>query len=131
VSVADRLKQIHQSMDTVNLFRPITKFSAEIDSPDSVSEVAFTQVHPLRHLNTCPVHRRSGGLAYGATYSGPIGVILDPTFDEFKYSELPFHSTLCGSCSDYAPHFLLYNSPSIHGDVLQPHSAGRREFVPA
>jgi acetolactate synthase-1/2/3 large subunit len=39
VSVGDRLKQIHQSMDTVNLFRPITKFSAEIDSPDSVSEV--------------------------------------------------------------------------------------------
>jgi len=37
VATADRLKQIHQSMDTV--FRPITKFSAEIDSPDSVSEV--------------------------------------------------------------------------------------------
>jgi L-lactate dehydrogenase complex protein LldF len=30
-------------------------------------------------------------------------VILDPTFDEFKYSELPFHSTLCGSCSDVCP----------------------------
>jgi acetolactate synthase-1/2/3 large subunit len=39
VPVADRLKQIHQSMDTVSLFRPITKFSAEIDSPDTVSEV--------------------------------------------------------------------------------------------
>jgi acetolactate synthase I/II/III large subunit len=39
VATADRLKQIHQSMDTINLFRPITKFSAEIDSPDSVSEV--------------------------------------------------------------------------------------------
>jgi len=39
VTLADRLKQIHQSMDTVSLFRPITKFSAEIDSPDSVSEV--------------------------------------------------------------------------------------------
>ena len=39
VPIADRLKQIHQSMDTVNLFRPITKFSAEIDSPESVSEV--------------------------------------------------------------------------------------------
>jgi acetolactate synthase I/II/III large subunit len=39
VATADRLKQIHQSMDTVNLFRPITKFSAEVDSPDSVSEV--------------------------------------------------------------------------------------------
>ena len=54
-------------------------------------------------MNTCPVYRRSGGLAYGATYSGPIGVILDPTFDELKYSELPFHSTLCGSCSDVCP----------------------------
>jgi len=39
VATADRLKQIHQSMDTVNLLRPITKFSAEIDSADSVSEV--------------------------------------------------------------------------------------------
>ncbi len=39
VPMASRLKQIHQSMDTVSLFRPITKFSAEIDSPSSVSEV--------------------------------------------------------------------------------------------
>lgn len=39
VPVADRLKQLHQSMDTVNLFKPVTKFSAEIDSPSSVSEV--------------------------------------------------------------------------------------------
>jgi len=39
VPVANRLKQIHQSMDTVSLFRPITKFSAEIDSPHAVSEV--------------------------------------------------------------------------------------------
>jgi L-lactate dehydrogenase complex protein LldF len=46
-------------------------------------------------MNTCPVYRRSGGLAYGATYSGPIGVILDPTFDEYKYSELPFLNSCC------------------------------------
>jgi len=39
VSISSRLKQIHQSMDTVNLFRPVTKFSAEIDSPEAVSEV--------------------------------------------------------------------------------------------
>jgi acetolactate synthase-1/2/3 large subunit len=39
VPIASRLKQIHQSMDTVSLFRPITKFSAEIDSPYAVSEV--------------------------------------------------------------------------------------------
>ena len=39
VSISNRLKQIHQSMDTVSLFRPITKFSAEIDSPQAVSEI--------------------------------------------------------------------------------------------
>jgi acetolactate synthase I/II/III large subunit len=39
VPLANRLKQIHQSMDTVSLFRPITKFSAEIDSGRAVSEV--------------------------------------------------------------------------------------------
>jgi len=39
VPVAERLKQLHQSMDTVGLFRPVTKFSAEIDSLSSVSEV--------------------------------------------------------------------------------------------
>jgi len=54
-------------------------------------------------MNTCPVYRRSGGLSYGATYSGPIGIIIDPTFDEEKYSELPFHSSLCGSCSEVCP----------------------------
>lgn len=41
-------------------------------------------------MNTCPVYRRSGGLSYGATYSGPIGLIIDPTFNARKYSNLPF-----------------------------------------
>lgn len=54
-------------------------------------------------MNTCPVYRRSGGLAYESTYSGPIGIILSPSFDLKKYSELPFHSTLCGSCSAVCP----------------------------
>jgi L-lactate dehydrogenase complex protein LldF len=54
-------------------------------------------------MNTCPVYRRSGGLSYGATYSGPIGVIIDPTFNLRKYSALPFASTLNGSCSNVCP----------------------------
>jgi len=54
-------------------------------------------------MNTCPVYRRGGGLSYGATYSGPIGVILDPGFDLRKYRELPFHSSLCGSCTEVCP----------------------------
>jgi acetolactate synthase-1/2/3 large subunit len=39
VASSMRRKQVHQSMDTVNLFRPITKFSVEIDAPSSVAEV--------------------------------------------------------------------------------------------
>jgi L-lactate dehydrogenase complex protein LldF len=54
-------------------------------------------------MNTCPVYRRSGGLSYGATYSGPIGVIIDPAFDLRKYSSLPFASTLNGSCTNVCP----------------------------
>ena len=54
-------------------------------------------------MNTCPVYRRSGGLSYGATYSGPIGVIIDPTFNLRKYSTLPFASTLNGSCTSVCP----------------------------
>jgi L-lactate dehydrogenase complex protein LldF len=54
-------------------------------------------------MNTCPVYRRSGGLSYGATYSGPIGVIIDPTFNLRKFSALPFASTLNGSCTNVCP----------------------------
>ncbi len=54
-------------------------------------------------LNTCPVYRRSGGLSYGSTYSGPIGVIIDPAFNLRKYSALPFASTLNGSCTNVCP----------------------------
>ncbi len=39
VPLADRLKKIHQSMDSVNLMRAVTKYSAEVDSSESVSEV--------------------------------------------------------------------------------------------
>jgi L-lactate dehydrogenase complex protein LldF len=54
-------------------------------------------------MNTCPVFRRSGGLSYGATYAGPIGIIIDPTFNAKKYSKLPFSSTLNGSCTNVCP----------------------------
>jgi L-lactate dehydrogenase complex protein LldF len=54
-------------------------------------------------MNTCPVYRRSGGLSYGSTYMGPIGIIMMPTFDIRDYSELPFSSTLNGSCSNVCP----------------------------
>ena len=39
VGLSDRLKKIHQTMDSVSLCRPVTKYSVEVDSPESVSEV--------------------------------------------------------------------------------------------
>jgi len=54
-------------------------------------------------MNTCPVYRRSGGLSYGGVYSGPIGAIINPTYDLKKYSALPFASTMNGSCTNVCP----------------------------
>src|ERR1700721_671500 len=39
VAVADRLKSIHQTLDSVSLCKPITKYSAESDSPAATAEV--------------------------------------------------------------------------------------------
>jgi L-lactate dehydrogenase complex protein LldF len=71
-------------------------------------------------MNTCPVYRRSGGLSYGATYSGPIGLIIDPTFNARKYSNLPFASSLNGSCTNVCPVKI-----NIHEQIY----AWRRELV--
>lgn len=54
-------------------------------------------------MNTCPIYRRSGGHSYGYTVPGPIGSILTPGIDLKKHKDLPFASTLCGSCSDVCP----------------------------
>jgi acetolactate synthase-1/2/3 large subunit len=37
--VADRLKSLHQTLDSVGLCKPVTKYSAEIDSPAATAEV--------------------------------------------------------------------------------------------
>jgi L-lactate dehydrogenase complex protein LldF len=54
-------------------------------------------------FNTCPVYRRSGGHSYHTAVAGPIGSILAPAWDIKKNSDLPFASTLCGSCSNVCP----------------------------
>jgi L-lactate dehydrogenase complex protein LldF len=65
-------------------------------------------------MNTCPVYRRSGGLSYGSTYMGPIGIIMMPTFDIHRHSELPFASTINGSCSNVCPVHI-----NIHEQIYQ------------
>jgi L-lactate dehydrogenase complex protein LldF len=102
---------------------PITQFTSHFHGPRRDGELHVVLVDNTRSerlgsadfwhalkcircgacMNTCPVYRRAGGLSYGATYSGPIGVILDPGFNLEKYRELPFHSSLCGSCSEVCP----------------------------
>lgn len=54
-------------------------------------------------FNTCPVYRRSGGHSYHTAVAGPIGSILAPNLDMEKNADLPFASTLCGSCSNVCP----------------------------
>jgi L-lactate dehydrogenase complex protein LldF len=54
-------------------------------------------------FNTCPVYRRSGGHSYRNAIAGPIGSILAPNLDMREYKDLPFASTLCGSCSNVCP----------------------------
>jgi acetolactate synthase-1/2/3 large subunit len=39
VSVADRLEPLHQTLDSVGLCRPVTKYAAEINSPAATAEV--------------------------------------------------------------------------------------------
>ncbi len=54
-------------------------------------------------FNTCPVYRRSGGHSYHTAVAGPIGSILNPNADMKANADLPFASTLCGSCSNVCP----------------------------
>jgi len=54
-------------------------------------------------MNTCPVYRWSGGYSYGSVIPGPIGSILAPMKDIKEKQDLPFASSLCGSCSNVCP----------------------------
>lgn len=54
-------------------------------------------------FNTCPVYRRSGGHSYHSVIAGPLGSILAPAWNRTAHADLPFASTLCGSCSNVCP----------------------------
>jgi L-lactate dehydrogenase complex protein LldF len=83
-------------------------------------------------MNTCPVYRRSGGHSYHTAVAGPIGSILAPNLDMKQYADLPFASTLCGSCSNVCPvkidiHEQLYKWRQVivkegYGDKKKAHA---------
>ncbi len=85
-------------------------------------------------MNTCPVYRRSGGHSYHNAVAGPIGSILAPNVDMRKNADLPFASTLCGSCSNVCPvkidiHDQLYKWRQVlakEGFVPKPKAIGMK-----
>src|SRR5205807_6343649 len=55
-------------------------------------------------LNTCPVYRKAGGLAYSPVYSGPMGAVLLPLLVGLEQAPaLPHASSLCGACTQACP----------------------------
>ena len=103
--------------------QPITTYSSHFKNPRKRQEMHIVLVDNGRSIqlgradfrnslkcircgacmNTCPVYRRSGGHSYHYAISGPIGAILAPNLDMKQYADLPFASTLCGSCTNVCP----------------------------
>ncbi|MFC5683071.1 lactate utilization protein B [Flavobacterium sp. MAHUQ-51] len=103
--------------------QPITTFSSHFKKPRKGQEMHIVIVDNGRStqlgreefrnslkcircgacMNTCPVYRRSGGHSYHNAVAGPIGSILAPNLDMKKNADLPFASTLCGSCTNVCP----------------------------
>lgn len=55
-------------------------------------------------LNVCPVYKTTGGHAYGACYSGPMGAVLMPGLGGLSdFGDLAQASSLCGACRDACP----------------------------
>ena len=55
-------------------------------------------------LNACPVYKNIGGHSYGATYSGPIGIVVTPLMQGVHdYKHLSYASSLCGNCTEVCP----------------------------
>jgi L-lactate dehydrogenase complex protein LldF len=103
--------------------QPITTYSSHFTRPAAGKELHVIIVNNKRTVqlsnsdyrnslkcircaacfNTCPVYRKSGGYSYQSVIAGPIGSILSPNIDKKAHADLPFASTLCGSCSNVCP----------------------------
>ncbi len=89
-------------------------------------------------LNTCPVFRRSGGHTYNYVIPGPIGTILAPHRDLKKYRDMPFASSLCGSCSAVCPvkidihrQIVLWRNEIVEAGYLGKVKSGALKMVTA
>ena len=75
--------------------------SERLSSPDYFSVLKCIRCGAC--MNTCPIFRRTSGLSYDAPYMGPIGTVLEPSYDLYRYARLPYSCTHCGSCGNVCP----------------------------
>jgi L-lactate dehydrogenase complex protein LldF len=81
-------------------------------------------------LNVCPVYQKIGGHAYGWIYPGPIGAVLTPQLiGRERARDLPFASSLCGSCRDVCP--IKINIPGMLLQLRSEINNPERAAVPA
>ena len=80
----------------------ITQYTSHYHGPRPGQEMHIIIVDGAC-MNTCPVFRRTGGLSYDAAYMGPIGIVLEPSYDLHRYARLPYSCTHCGSCGNVCP----------------------------
>jgi len=78
VKRADHAKQVHQTMDTVSMFRPVTKFAAEVTSSSALSEVLANGFRAAEF-----------GRPGASFISLPMDIINDPAQGRLLSSQLP------------------------------------------
>jgi L-lactate dehydrogenase complex protein LldF len=104
---------------------------------DGRSDLLGTDLESVLHcircgacLYACPVYRQTGGHAYGAAYSGPIGAVLVPALEDGRppADELPWMSSLCGACTDACPVGIPLDEHLVTLRAKAAHPDGERAF---
>ena len=62
VKRADKAKLVHQSMDTVAMFSPVTKYAVEVSSPDAIAEVVSNAFRAAEHGRPGRVRQPAAGI---------------------------------------------------------------------
>jgi len=93
---------------------------------DDVGRAALHCIRCSACLNVCPIYERTGGVAYGSVYPGPIGAILTPQLRGLENAPtLPWASSLCGACYEVCPVKIDIPSILIHlrGRIVREHKS--------
>lgn len=102
VSRADRLKHTHQSMDNAGLFKPVTKYSVEVEHPDNIAEAitnAFREAstaQPGAAFVSLPMdvlHGEAAPFSFGPLNTPQLGTapsgLIEAAADKLRSAKLP------------------------------------------